>query len=223
MIARSARRRTAVLAAAAICLLAAAAAIWAYRTLQPDVIARIAPIEQSERLVGEHSPILGARDAKVTIVEFFDPACEACRRFHPILKDLLDGADDVRLVIRYIAGHSSSSVAGIRVLEAARRQDAFSEVLAALLERQSSWTGAGVENEQRALMIAEGVGMDAGQARSQLDDASIAALIEKDRRDATAIGVRGTPAIFVNGKPLPSLEASVLNALVAHERNMAVP
>ena len=223
MIARTARRRIAVLAAVAICLLAAAAAIWAYRTLQPNVVARIAPIDQSERLVREHSPILGARDAKVTIVEFFDPACEACRRFQPILKDLVDGADDVRLVIRYIAGHASSSIAGIRVLEAARRQDAFPEVLAALLEQQTSWTGAGVENEQRALMIAERVGMDAGQARPQLDDASIAALIEKDRRDAAAIGVRGTPTIFVNGKPLPSLEASALNALVAHERNMAAP
>ncbi|MFS8328883.1 thioredoxin domain-containing protein, partial [Vreelandella titanicae] len=31
-----------------------------------------------------HSPILGREDAPVTIVEFFDPACEACRAFYPL-------------------------------------------------------------------------------------------------------------------------------------------
>lgn len=219
MISRSARRRTVVLATVAVCLLAGAAGIWAYRAQQPNAIASIAPIEQSERLVREHSPVLGARDAQITIVEFFDPACEACRRFHPVLKGVLDGADDVRLVIRYVIGHGSGSKAAIRVLEAARLQGVFPEVLAALLERQTSWAGEGVENEQRALMIAEGAGLDVKLARSQIEVASIEAHLDQDRRDASAIGVRGTPTIFVNGRPLPSLEASALKGLIANERD----
>ena len=48
-------------------------------------------ISQSEHLVRMHSPVLGPREAPVTIVEFFDPACETCRAFHPIVKDLMRG------------------------------------------------------------------------------------------------------------------------------------
>src|SRR3546814_9382036 len=35
------------------------------------------PTAQDNFLVRDHSPILGPPDAPVTIVEFFDPACEA--------------------------------------------------------------------------------------------------------------------------------------------------
>ena len=40
-------------------------------------------------LVRSHAPVLGPVDAPVTIVEFFDPACEACRAFHPYVKDIM--------------------------------------------------------------------------------------------------------------------------------------
>jgi hypothetical protein len=37
-----------------------------------------------------HSPTYGSAQAKVRIVEFFDPACETCRAFYPLVKDLVD-------------------------------------------------------------------------------------------------------------------------------------
>ena len=46
-------------------------------------------VSQAEaRLVRMHSPVLGPVNAPVTIVEFFDPACETCREFYPIVKGL---------------------------------------------------------------------------------------------------------------------------------------
>ena len=57
----------------------------------------------------------------VTIVEFFDPACEACRAFYPVVEDILtDYPDDVRVVLRYAAFHGEASEQAIKVLEAAR-------------------------------------------------------------------------------------------------------
>ena len=40
-------------------------------------------------LIRDYSPATGNRDAKVTIVEFFDPACETCKVFHPIVKRMM--------------------------------------------------------------------------------------------------------------------------------------
>ena len=37
----------------------------------------------------EHSPVLGNNMARVTLVEFLDPECEACRAFNPYVKELL--------------------------------------------------------------------------------------------------------------------------------------
>ena len=55
----------------------------------------------SEALVRAHSPIYGNPAAKVTIVEFFDPSCETCRAFYPIVKGLVNSSfGQVRLVVR---------------------------------------------------------------------------------------------------------------------------
>src|SRR5690606_654578 len=53
------------------------------------------------QLVRPHSPVIGREDAPVTVVEFFDPSCEACRAFYPIVKQILAAhPDDVRVVLR---------------------------------------------------------------------------------------------------------------------------
>lgn len=58
------------------------AAIFLYnREQQPPLTASETP-----SLVRPHSPILGPADAPVTIVEFFDPSCKACRFFILSLK-----------------------------------------------------------------------------------------------------------------------------------------
>ena len=63
----------------------------------------------SDALVRPHSPVFGNPAAKVTIVEFFDPACETCRAFYPIVKDLMSRyPNDVKLVLRYAPFHQGS-------------------------------------------------------------------------------------------------------------------
>ena len=45
-----------------------------------------------DALVRPHSPIFGNPAAKVTIVEFFDPSCETCRAFYPIVKRIVNAS-----------------------------------------------------------------------------------------------------------------------------------
>ncbi len=96
----------------------------------------IAPLSaDGDRLVRPHSPVIGPVDAPVTLVEFFDPSCEACRAFHPILGQILSRyPEELRLVLRYTPLHEGSDEV-VRILEAARRQDRFEEVLDRVFER----------------------------------------------------------------------------------------
>jgi hypothetical protein len=44
--------------------------------------------------------VLGPKAARVTIVEFFDPACESCRAFYPVVKQIMAAhPKDVRVVL----------------------------------------------------------------------------------------------------------------------------
>lgn len=92
-----------------------------------------------DSLIRPHSPIIGPKNAPVTIVEFFDPSCEACRAFYPTVKGIVAKyPKDVRLVMRYLPLHPGSAEA-IVILEAARVQGKLVPVTAALLEAQPDW------------------------------------------------------------------------------------
>ena len=58
----------------------------------------------TEKLVRPDSPTLGPADAKVTVVEFLDPECEACAQFSPAVKGLVKEFPQVRF-FRYMPLH----------------------------------------------------------------------------------------------------------------------
>jgi len=195
-----------------------AALIW-FETRPPSVAQpnSVQP-EIAEELARPYSPVLGPETAPVTIVEFFDPACEACRAFYPIVKDILaehDGA--VRVVLRYTAFHGEGSEEAIRVLESARMQGVFEPVLEALLEFQPRWASHGAPAPGLILAIAKQAGLDADAAKTQMMAPQTVGVLNQDRADVEAVGVRQTPTFFVNGKPLDPFGADELRALVAAE------
>jgi protein-disulfide isomerase len=170
-----------------------------------------------EGLVREHAPIMGPQNAKVTIVEFFDPACEACRGFYPYVKQIMaTHPNDVRLMLRYAAFHQGSDQA-VGILEAARKQDKFQPVLEALLEKQAEWASHDGPNLDRAWAIAGETGLDLTRARQDAVAPEVATLLAADMADVKTVGITGTPSFFVNGKPLTVFGPEPLRLLVQSE------
>ena len=169
-----------------------------------------------DSLIRPHSPIIGPKNAPVTIVEFFDPSCEACRAFYPTVKGIVAKyPKDVRLVMRYLPLHPGSAEA-ILILEAARVQGKLEPVTAALLEAQPDWHDGKMDG---AWAAAEKAGLDVAKARA-MPASDAMAWMEQDIADARAVGVKGTPSCFVNGEMLvqPSpeqVEARVQAAVAA--------
>ncbi len=209
-------RRSIVLATAAVAFsVFAVGAFWVSRSSAPPALTP--PAIAGDALVRPHSPILGPPGAPVTIVEFFDPSCEACRAFHPIVKRIMDTfPGKVRLVIRYTPFHEGSDEA-VRILETARRQQLFVPVLEALLARQPEWAVHGAPNLRIAWDVARNAGLDVERARRDMLASEITAALEQDVADVRANGVNRTPTFFVNGKPLPSFGPQQLFDLVRSE------
>jgi protein-disulfide isomerase len=194
-----------------------AAAVFLYQR-QAQQVAALRASEQAGAMVRPHSPVIGAANAPVTIVEFFDPACEACKAFHPQVKKILRAFPrETRLVIRYTPFHREFSVEAVKILEAARAQGKFEPILEALLDGQRAWTGQGARAIDRAWAIAQSSGLDVERARKHIATGSVDVLLAQDVVDLKAIGVRATPTFFVNGKPLPSTDPGQLYDLVKSE------
>lgn len=183
---------------------------------QPPADAPLAP-ELAARLVRAHSPVVGLGSARVTIVEFLDPACEACRAYAPVVKQILFlYPDEVRLVVRYADFHPGSDEA-IRLLEAARRQGKFEQILTALFDGQEEWASHHSPDVTKAWTIAGANGLNLAAARKEAASAASTAVLAQEREDIIALQVTRTPTFYVNGKLLTDFGAEQLMALVSAE------
>jgi len=182
------------------------AAMTATTEYAPSVsVVPVEPAAPQSALVQAFSPLLGRVDAPVTVVEFFDPACETCALFHPVVERLLTNyPDDVRVVLRYTPLHGVSEEA-IRILEAARLQNLFKPVFDALLTRQAEWAAHGAGDTEKAWAIAAEAGVDIAKGKAEVTAESLRPLLLQESIDRTTFKIQGTPTFFINGQPLKSL------------------
>jgi len=211
------KKPTLVIASALAVALAFGGGAYYYKAQQAQDISKLAGADESV-FVRAASPSMGAESAKVQLVEFFDPACEACRAFYPHVKQILTSYPrHVRLVIRYVPFHKEPSVAGVQILEAARRQQRFDPVMDALMQSQPIWASHSSPAAERAWEFASAAGLDLEQARAYVATGVVDKLLEQDIADLNAVGVRATPTFFINGRQLPEPDPSVLLAMVKSE------
>jgi protein-disulfide isomerase len=179
-------------------------------------------VEQNAALlVRDHSPTFGNPQAKVHIVEFFDPACETCRAFYPYVKQLIAAHPDrIRLSMRYAPFHHNSDRV-VKILEAARKQGKYWETLETLLANQEGWVRHHEAVPDMAWKYVAGLGLDLRRLENDLNAPDITRLVLQDIEDARALRVTKTPEFFVNGRPMPSFGYEQLRTLVEEELEKA--
>jgi protein-disulfide isomerase len=199
--------------AAAFLLLAFVAGAVVYKNQQSEASAQ-AYARNKSTFVREHSPAIGNAAAKVEIVEFFDPACETCKEFYPLVKKMMaSNPDRIRLVVRYAPFHTGSDYV-VKILEAAKRQGKFWETLEAVFASQASWAPNHRPDPQLVWNHLGGLGLDITRLRQDMNASEIEKAIQQDLADAKALNVKMTPEFFVNGKPMPSFGYDQLRTLV---------
>lgn len=170
---------------------------------QPDRVSAGSP-EQS-LLVREDSRILGEQGASgVTVVEFLDFECEACRAAYPIVEQLREEyAGEVTFVARYfpLPGHFNAERAA-RAVESAARQGELEAMYQLMYQTQESWGEAQVPHDDLFRDFAEEVGLDMEQFDADYASAEVAERVQRDVDDGLELGVQGTPTFYVDGEPL---------------------
>lgn len=176
-----------------------------------------ASLQKIEHMQRDYSPTMGPVDAKVTIVEFFDPACGTCSAFYPFVKQLMeDNPGKVNLVLRYLPLHQNSDVI-VSIFEAARLQNRFWETLERAYQTREAWIDHHVSRPEKLWGQLDGLGLDMEKLNEDLQSAEIARRVKLDILDAQQLNVSKTPGFFVNGKPLVNFGYQQLQQLVESE------
>ena len=163
------------------------------------------------------APVFGASTAKVTIVEFLDPACETCKTFYPLVKTLVkENPGRIKSVIRYAPLHPGSDQV-VKALEAARLQNLFWPALEALFNGQASWASHSGPNINNIWPLLQGAGVNVEQARKDMTSEKIDQALRRDMGDLATLQISKTPTFFVNGKPMPTFSYEALQQLVSDE------
>ena len=207
------KQKTLFIVSAVVLLLVFVAAALFYTSQKQETVTQAVTRNQTN-LVRMYSPTEGPADAKVTIVDFFDPACGTCRDFYPFVKQLMhEHPGQVRVVLRHAPFHEGS-VEVVKILEAARRQGKYFETLEALFASQDDWVINHRVQADRVWDALAGVGPDLDRIREDMNAPEIAAQIDQDLTDAKALNITMTPEFFVNGRAMPSFGYDQLRALV---------
>ena len=173
--------------------------------------------ENSSVLIRDYSPQKGNSDARVTIVEFFDPACETCRAFYPFVEQLMEAnPGKIKLVLRYTPFHEGSDDV-VKILEAARMQGKFWETLEIMFASQPAWASHHQPQPEKLWAYLGRIDLDLERVRQDMNSSEISDRIRQDMEDARQLQVTKTPGYFVNGKPLIQFGYEQLQNLVEAE------
>jgi protein-disulfide isomerase len=159
--------------------------------------------ESSTFEITENDHIYGKQDAKVTIVEFSDFQCPACKSYAPVLEQIVDEfPEDVRLVYKHFplkTVHFRAESAA-RASEAAALQGKFWEMNKLLFENQDVWSkgnGNSFYNE-----YAKRLSLDIDMFKKDIESDKVKEAVNKDFALALSLNLNATPTIYVNGKKI---------------------
>jgi protein-disulfide isomerase len=150
-------------------------------------------------------PARGESNARVVILLFSDFECPYCARVDPVLQDMLATfTADVQVVFKHnpLPNHPRAPLAHEAAVEAAR-QGRFWDMHDLLFANQQRL------EPEHLVGYAEQLGLDVDVFRTALADRRHRFVVDRDAAEARALGVTGTPTLFVNGQRLVGVPSPV--------------
>ncbi len=157
-------------------------------------------------------PVIGSKDAKVTMIEFSDFQCPFCERFYKDsygqIKTKYVDTGKLKIIYRHfpLSFHQNAEKAA-EAAECANQQGKFEQYHNLLFDNsQSDGTGLNVTDLKKyadQLGLNKGtLGIGKNKFNDCLDKGDTAQIVSQDIAAGTAAGVDGTPSFFINGKKI---------------------
>ncbi len=150
--------------------------------------------------------IKGNPEASITLVEYSDFQCPACKNYAPLVKRLSEELpDDLRIVYRQypLTSIHKNAFASAKASEAAGKQGKFWEMHDLLFENQDSWS-ADSSPEDKFEGYASEIGLEIEQFKADYDSDEAKDAVNEDIATANRLGLSSTPSFTLNDRKIES-------------------
>jgi protein-disulfide isomerase len=164
----------------------------------------VVPVQRA-RVSIQDTPMLGRREAPLTLVEFTDLECPFCRQFHlttfeQLKKEYIDTG-----VLRFISRDLPLPIHrnALRAAHAARcsgEQNRFWEMRRTLIVNAQSLAA------ERLPVYAGDLGLDVERFNRCLEEGRHEAAVQRDMDDARGLGITGTPTFVLGPSAADAIE-----------------
>ena len=147
------------------------------------------------------APVIGAANAKVTIIEVSDYQCPYCAKANRTMHEILSlYPDTVRIAMKQnpLSFHDNARRAAKAAL-AAGEQGKYWEMHDKLFEATFSRQEL---SDEKIESIASELGLDMAAFKASASSDKYDKRIDEEQALAVSLGARGTPAFFINGRKL---------------------
>ena len=167
---------------------------------------------------GINGPERGPKDSPVTIVEFGDLQCPACKAAQPAIEGLVAAEPSARFVFQNfpLEMHNwAAKGAGYADCVGRASNDAFWKFVAKTYESQADITAENAD--QKLTAIADGVGVKGSDIAACAAKPDTKARVEASLALGRSVDVNSTPTLFINGRKIGNvaqIPADTLKGLV---------
>lgn len=151
-------------------------------------------IEQREALLNDpSSPTAGAKDADVTVVEFFDYHCGYCKHQLPVIAEELKSDPKLKVIFKELPILSEDSKVASQAALAAYKisPDKYFAFHSALMQTEGKF------NDATIAQAAKKAGVNEAKLKEAMKAPEIEATLQKNQELAAKLGVRGTPVVII--------------------------
>jgi len=152
--------------------------------------------------IEEITHVKGNSDAEVVLVEYSDFQCPACRAMYPIIAELMEqSGESIRFEYRHfpIERAHPYAVQAATAAEAAGQQGKFYEFHDMLFENQEVWSQSPAPIAFFT-QYAEELGLDMDMFKRHANASVLRDKVRSQQQEGLAVGVTGTPTMFLNGE-----------------------
>lgn len=147
--------------------------------------------------------VQGNKNAKLTITEYGDFECPACRAYEPLIAQILNSYNGKILFafrnFPLYQIHPNAEPAA-KAAEAAGLQGKYWQMHALLYSKQTEWTEASPSEvvSKYFNIYAQTIGIDVNRFDADMDSSSVAQKIARDSESGNKAKIDHTPTFFIN-------------------------
>ena len=141
-------------------------------------------------------PYVGPKDAKITLVEFFDYSCGYCKKLSPDIEQLIKNNPDVKVVFKPLTFVSSDSPYQAKAGFAAHKQGKF------LQYYTKAMSSSHILKKDDVDQIAREINLDMDKFKADINDIENDEILKGVSDLTNKLKLKGVPTLYINGTNL---------------------